>query len=120
MKGFGTYQYIDGKTYTGGYHNNLQEGKGRAEYDTGASYDGEWVKGKYQGHGEWKSDGEFGATYTGNFEYGRRHNQNGVGGKLELACGLSYEGDFEDGKPHGRGKLSSKMTKWSFEGTFEK
>ncbi len=114
MQGMGKYLFRDGLAYEGEFHNNRPEGKGRTSYADGQTYVGEWKAGRYEGKGESLSSG--GSHYTGDFLFGRRHGR----GVLTYASGLRYEGEFFDGRPHGRGVMASKLTGWSYEGSFER
>lgn len=94
--------------------NTQQHGKGEATYPGGQLYTGEWERGRYWGKGEFTS--VCGSKYIGHHEFGRRH---GIG-KLTFESGQCYEGEFMDGRPHGRGVMTSKLTGWSYEGSFHR
>ena len=113
MNGYGSYVYSDGLRFDGWFVENKADGVGIAKYGNG-SYDGEWRQGKYFGYGSMKCSG--GAEYKGEFLHGRRDCQ----GKINYGDGLYYEGEFRDGKPHGRGKMTSDLTGYSFEGNFHR
>ena len=111
MNGYGSYIYSDELRFDGWFVENRPDGMGVAKYGNG-SYDGEWRQGKYSGHGSMKCSG--GAEYKGEFLHGRRDHR----GMLNYGEGLYYEGEFRDGKPHGRGKMTSDLTGYSYEGNF--
>lgn len=115
MHGPGLYQYADGGNFEGYYENNRQHGRGVAKYKTiDAEYNGPWEHGWFCGE---KAKQRFrdSSSYEGEFRNGRRQ---GVG-KLKFASGLLYEGEFLNGVPHGRGVMKSKLTGYSYEGSFE-
>jgi hypothetical protein len=115
MHGVGTYNFKDGETYQGEFRNNAPHGKGSAQYTCEGSYEGEWKDFLYDGVGMMRLADEA-VVYTGQFSIGRREGR----GKLELSCGVVYEGEYLNGKPHGRGVMSSTLTGYSFEGTFDR
>ena len=109
------YQFKDGETYRGSFRRNHPHGRGTALYTCGSSYIGEWVDFLYDGRGKlYLADDTI--LFDGEFSIGRRE---GVG-RLELPSGLVYEGDYLNGKPHGRGVYTSKLTGYTFQGTFDK
>jgi hypothetical protein len=113
MDGAGTYLFRDGKTYEGRFAKGKQDGEGTAYYPGGQKYVGSWSEGRYGGRGETFTIG--GSKYVGDFEFGRRHGH----GTLTYPCGLTYVGQFMDGKPHGRGIMTSALSGWSYNGSFE-
>lgn len=113
MDGAGVYLFRDGKTYEGRFVEGKQHGEGTAHYPGGQKYVGSWKDGRYCGRGETFTCG--GSKYVGDFEFGRRHGH----GTLTFPSGLSYEGEFLDGKPHGRGVMTSALSGWSYNGSFE-
>ena len=68
----------------------------------------------YQNEGKYESSD--GIKYEGGYALGKR---NGFG-RLEFPSGMVYEGEFFDNQPHGRGKMTSKLTGWGYEGNFER
>lgn len=132
MHGDGRYKYLDGHEYVGRFQNDWPHGIGTATYPMGGSFRGEWVKGRY-GTLEQSSKMEdstrheiekkgsvletcIGSVYEGEFSFGRRDGK----GKITFPSGLIIEGTFLDGQPSGRCKVTSKLTKYSFEGNFNK
>lgn len=113
MDGGGVYLFKDGKTYEGRWTAGKQDGEGTAYYPGGQKYVGAWKAGRYSGRGETFMVG--GSKYVGDFEFGRRSGH----GTLVYPSGLSYVGDFLDGKPHGRGVMTSALSGWSYDGSFE-
>eukprot|EP00601_Ochromonadales_sp_CCMP2298_P000938 CAMPEP_0173174866 /NCGR_PEP_ID=MMETSP1141-20130122/3584_1 /TAXON_ID=483371 /ORGANISM="non described non described, Strain CCMP2298" /LENGTH=384 /DNA_ID=CAMNT_0014097025 /DNA_START=111 /DNA_END=1265 /DNA_ORIENTATION=- len=113
MQGEGKYLFRDGFTYEGRFERGKQEGNGVAYYPHGQKYEGEWKEGRYFSHGETFMLG--GSKYKGEFDFGRRSGK----GVLTYPSGLNYVGEFFDGKPHGRGTMSSALTGWAYEGSWE-
>ena len=113
MDGAGKYLFRDGKTYVGRFVAGKQEGEGTAEYPGGQKYIGNWTNGRYEGRGETTLLG--GSKYVGDFEFGRRSGH----GTLTYPSGMTYVGQFMDGKPHGRGVMTSALSGWSYDGSFE-
>ena len=114
MHGRGRYLFKDGTTYEGYFDSNKQHGEGIAEYLKGQRYEGQWAEGRWSGKGSF--DSPKGTEYIGEFFRGRRHGK----GKIVYPSGLTYEGEFFDGKPHGRGAVTSRLTGWSYEGSFDR
>lgn len=114
MNGEGMYQFSDGTRYEGTFLNNRPHELGSTTYSTGTTYKGRYSRGSYHGFGTLAC--REGATYEGQWKKGKRHGN----GKLVQECGLTYVGDFKDGKPHGRGKVFSPLTKYAYEGSFQK
>jgi hypothetical protein len=114
MNGKGIYLFEDGYTYEGYFVNNRQHGEGRAEYPDNRYYEGGWKYGKFDGKGFYNTSE--GLSYDGEYSLGKRHGY----GKLIFPSGMYYEGEFMNNEPQGRGMMVSKMTGWSYEGTFEK
>lgn len=114
MNGEGMYQFSDGTKYEGTFLNNRPHELGSTTYSTGTTYKGRYNRGYYDGFGIMTC--KEGSTYQGEWKKGKRHGN----GKLVLESGLTYEGAFKDGKPHGRGKVFSPLTKYAYEGSFQK
>jgi hypothetical protein len=76
---------------------------------------GEWIQGRFEGQGTTTCNGGF-SKYIGQYYRGRRDGY----GKIIYASGLTFEGEIREGKPHGRGKMHSVLTKYSYEGSFER
>jgi hypothetical protein len=45
MHGKGTHEYPDGSKYEGKYRLNKFDGKGKITFESGASYNGNWLAG---------------------------------------------------------------------------
>lgn len=115
MHGRGKYLFEDGKAYEGEWMANRPHGDGKEEYLGNLAYEGGYSRGDYQGNGRaYCTDGK-GVDYEGEFFAGYRHGH----GQLTYPSGMTYIGDFLRGLPHGKGKMASKQTGWSYEGTFE-
>lgn len=114
MHGLGTYLFEDGMTYEGDFFENRPHGRGTSKYSEGQVANGDWRYGKLEGKATVTNTD--GIKYEGYYVQGRRWGK----GKLEYPSGLSYEGEFVDGKFFGRGVIKSKLTGWSYEGSFEK
>jgi hypothetical protein len=114
MHGEGMYQFSDGTKYTGTFAYNRSDELGSSTYSTGTTYTGRYKRGCYHGQGTLVC--KQGSTYEGYWKKGKRHGT----GKLVLESGLEYEGDFKDGRPHGRGRSFSPLTKYAYEGSYQK
>ena len=75
----------------------LPHGKGVMAYDSGMMYNGEWSKGRWEGHG--KVDYSPNNYYAGLFVRGRFSGE----GLRRFANGSEYEGGWKDGKHSGKG-----------------
>jgi hypothetical protein len=88
-------------TYTGDrVRDSVPEGKGRADYKNGNSYEGEWTNGKFDGKGTftWSK----GDVYTGYFKDGHRNGN----GKYVFKDGTVYDGDWFADNEEGEGTLT--------------
>lgn len=70
-------------------------GKGRAEYENGDIYDGEWINGLREGYGEAYYFG--GDTYKGKWKAGKRTGK----GYYKNVDEYTIKGSFLNGYPHG-------------------
>ena len=85
--------------YTGEVFADVPHGFGRAEYENGNIYEGEWNRGKRTGNGKyiWKKGGEWvGEFRDNNFWNGK--------GTYYFENGDCHEGEVKDGKFNGQGK----------------
>jgi len=101
------------KDVLGNYFDNPDDymgytGTGKDTLSNGDVYEGDYVKGIWQGKGKYTQVNGF--VYEGDFENG---NFNGKG-KIVFPNGDAYEGDFVDGKRNGKGK-----TTWADGGVHE-
>ncbi|KAL3939359.1 MAG: hypothetical protein SGARI_001397 [Bacillariaceae sp.] len=108
--------------YTGTIDVNtgLPQGSGRAEYEDGGTYHGDFVQGNWSGHGRHSKPN--GDVYEGNYFENARHGMGTyryrdgkrvfegryvmgqrVDGKMTYGDGSVYKGQWYDGKRHGRG-----------------
>lgn len=96
-------------------------GRGKATYQSGRWYDGEWEQGVVTGHGSLKD--KEGDLYEGEFQNNEKHGSGTmtfadghvffgeyshnemVKGKIIYKDGSSFEGAWVDGMKHGKGKL---------------
>eukprot|EP00736_Rhodelphis_marinus_P003391 Rmarinus@m.8238 len=85
-------------TYEGD-RNELKErhGKGKATFENGEIYEGDYVHGKREGHGSYTYKDT--STYEGEWFDGKRHGK----GKMTYADGSSYDGDWNEGQRSGIG-----------------
>ena len=78
----------------------IPNGRGRATFATGATYDGEWDGGFLHGRGVYTwADG---TRYEGDFVHNRASGQ----GRYVHPNGDVYDGGVRDGLRHGKGKLA--------------
>ena len=114
-EGTGRYLFQDDTTYIGGWKAGRQHGSGEEVYAGGVCYRGEYKDSYFSGQGEiYMQDGR-GVKYQGSFVKGVKEGK----GKITYPSGMYYEGEFRAGKPHGRGTMSSALTGWRYEGTFD-
>jgi len=96
-QGKGTMKYVDGKTYTGSFQNNLPHGQGKSEITQGLDkyeYEGGFLEGIYHGHGTAKitiGGGKF--EYKGEFLGGVYHGN----GLMKFPSGNIFRGQFHKG-----------------------
>lgn len=98
-QGHGKY-YTSHATYSGEWHNDLLEGCGVEELDSGASYRGGFRKGTKSGSGVYRWPD--GSIYHGSWE---DNEVNGIG-KFVGSDGRSFEGCWRDSVAHGTGKYT--------------
>ena len=80
-EGFGKMEYESGGEYEGDKKNNLKEGKGKIKFLNGNIYEGEFENDNFHGYGkfickELYDNGEvFEEIYEGNWENGKKHGR---------------------------------------------
>lgn len=96
--GQGTYEaYHPRQKFTGVWSNGFLNGKGRATYDDGSVYEGEFYQNMRQGKGRVQyTDG---SIYEGSFKGNLIEGFGTLIGKNH-----KYEGSWQGGKMHGAGK----------------
>eukprot|EP01051_Picozoa_sp_SAG22_P018857 SAG22_NODE_3303_length_1792_cov_3.291199_1_plen_464_part_01 len=124
--GQGSYTWLYGGRYVGGWVQSYQHGTGKRTYPNGDSYEGEWKLDRRDGtgtmlyagsgvryEGEWCDDKPHGngteispdgCSYTGEWNAGRK---TGVG-RAVYGSGDVYVGMHLDGRRHGYGTLTYK------------
>ncbi|OHT05761.1 hypothetical protein TRFO_26441 [Tritrichomonas foetus] len=116
--GTGRIQWKDGSTYDGNVVNGIRNGQGtyRRAGPKPFVYEGEWLNGKFHGHGICYY-GEQGCDhhYEGNFENGEREGD----GTMYYPNGNIYEGQWHLGKRHGHGKFTWKESGSYYVGEFQ-
>lgn len=95
--GHGEQTWADGDHYKGTWSENRAHGKGVKTWANGDRYEGDWIGGKPSGTGHfiWANKDE----YTGGFLKGKR---NGMGVFTSQTTGR-YQGEWKSGKRHGKG-----------------
>jgi hypothetical protein len=107
----GRFEFDAGK-FTGNTANGIPHGKGKADYDNGNKYNGEWSLASFQGEGEYNySTGE---AYDGNFHSNLKHGL----GTFTYADGSTLQASFREDKAEGPYKLTFPDGSFKF-GTFE-
>jgi len=89
----------DGNIYSGEFLNGKYHGHGKLIFNDGQVYEGAWASGKM--HGKGKITWPEGDVYEGDFLYGDRHGQ----GSFSWASGAYYEGNYLNNNKHGQGKM---------------
>ncbi len=97
FSGKGKVQWPSGDTYQGEVLNHQPHGQGNYQWANGQTYQGDWVQGQPSGTGAMKFAN--GNQYEGGFVQGVPQGR----GKLTYAWGDFYEGDFAGGVPDGSG-----------------
>lgn len=119
--GYGTMQYVDGRTYIGEWKYGRWQGAGRVTFKNGDIYVGDFDMDQRHGFGRyaWADgrvyDGEFyrdrregsgtylwpdGSSYVGKFSAGQRHGK----GVYSFLNGSTYSGEWKNGRYHGVGE----------------
>lgn len=76
---------------------DCRDGEGRADFEDGATYEGEFQTGQF--HGAGKMTYPDGDVYDGFWKKGRRHGK----GEHKYPSGHVYEGDWRKDVPRGHG-----------------
>ena len=111
--GQGTYTFIDGREYVGGWRNGKQNGTGTYTR-RGVKYVGDWKEGQKHGQGTQTKflKGQPRAKYVGAYMDGKPNGK----GIQTLHNGDKYVGGWKDGKKHGQGTFTkADGTSWSGE-----
>lgn len=89
--------YSNGDVYEGEFHKGKCSGSGVYYYYMSGRYEGDWVDGKYDGHGveTWAR----GSRYRGQYRQGLRHGF----GVYRFYTGDVYAGEWSNGQSHGCG-----------------
>ncbi|TKY74293.1 Phosphatidylinositol 4-phosphate 5-kinase 2 [Spatholobus suberectus] len=89
--------YSNGDFYEGEFHKGRSNGSGVYHYFVNGRYEGDWVDGRYDGHGieSWAR----GSRYRGQYRQGLRHGF----GVYRFYTGDSYSGEWSNGQSHGLG-----------------
>lgn len=103
--GNATYEYKDGRIYTGDFLNGLPHGKGQMTFPNHDFYEGNWVDGKMNGIGEYRrfspSRDKYVERYVGEFVDGVMQGQ----GRIQFENRMVYEGQWQNGNRTGVGTL---------------
>ncbi|KAL9245538.1 hypothetical protein vseg_019179 [Gypsophila vaccaria] len=96
----GVEYYTNGDHYEGEMHRGKSNGTGVYTYVANGRYEGEWVNGRYEGHGfeSWAK----GSRYRGQYRGGHRHGY----GVYRFYTGDTYAGQWLNGQYHGVGVQS--------------
>ncbi|MET4024854.1 hypothetical protein ABIE59_000365 [Marinobacter sp. MBR-99] len=99
--GDGTWQDDSGLSYEGHFVDGKFHGTGKAWYPDGSRYEGDWNNGERHGEGQWRSAD--GSAYTGQFERDQFHGK----GTLTLNNGDILTGNWSRGRMDGHGSLTT-------------
>lgn len=93
----GVEVYSNGDVYEGEFYQGKCSGSGVYYYYVNGRYEGDWVNGKYDGHGveTWAR----GSRYRGQYREGLRHGY----GVYIFYTGDMYAGEWHNGQSHGYG-----------------
>ncbi|CAF2256093.1 hypothetical protein HID58_030633 [Brassica napus] len=96
----GVHFYSNGDFYEGEFHKGKCNGSGVYYYFVRGRYEGDWVDGRYDGHGieSWAR----GSRYKGQYRQGLRHGY----GVYRFYTGDCYAGEWLNGQSHGFGVQS--------------
>ncbi|CAH8357218.1 unnamed protein product [Eruca vesicaria subsp. sativa] len=96
----GVQFYSNGDFYEGEFHKGKCNGSGVYYYFVRGRYEGDWVDGRYDGHGieSWAR----GSRYKGQYRQGLRHGY----GVYRFYTGDCYAGEWLNGQSHGFGVQS--------------
>ncbi|EPY41601.1 MORN domaincontaining protein [Angomonas deanei] len=111
MSGFGKATWNSGDTYEGEWLNDYMHGKGVYTWADGDYYRGDYVNGYMCGYGEMK---DAIGVYTGDWVDDMRQGR----GKMIYNNGNEYDGEWLAGMRHGLGKLVEPAAGTTYEGEF--
>lgn len=102
--GLGSFQFADGKCYSGEFKNDLPDGKGTLTFRNQDEYTGQMSHGMMEGHGIYRFYDLSSDSYKGFYEGHFANSQfNGIG-KRVFADKSIYCGEWVDNKEHGFGQ----------------
>lgn len=105
FSGVATYEYSDGRIYSGDFVNGLPHGKGQMTFPNQDIYDGEWMDGKMNGQGEYRrfniEKDKYVERYVGEFVAGVMQGN----GRVQFDNRMIYEGQWQNGRRTGIGTL---------------
>lgn len=112
MQGIGHFEFADGRVYNGQLSNNEISGLGKMYgAATGGAYEGEFLNGKYHGHGFLDLKNK--ETYEGNFKDGVYHGHG-----VLRTNNFTYIGEFVNNSKNGYGVLDDAITGDKYMGMF--
>lgn len=101
--GNGTREYPTG-SYEGQWQDDLQHGRGKQIWTDGRTFEGQFVLGKFDGHGQMVWHTQKGLLcYDGEYKADAKHGH----GRFTWGDGRAYEGQWERGDRHGRGRYTN-------------
>eukprot|EP00386_Alphamonas_edax_P003779 GDKI01011399.1.p1 GENE.GDKI01011399.1~~GDKI01011399.1.p1 ORF type:complete len:258 (+),score=61.40 GDKI01011399.1:52-774(+) len=112
--GKGKATYENGDVYEGEFVDGIKQGKGVYTYKNGDKFTGTYHANKRTGLGRIDFN-KGGAYYHGYFQDGKRHGE----GTEKYVNGDVYSGQWREGKKHGRGTYSYATTRFKFVGDWE-
>lgn len=105
FSGIATYEYSDGRVYSGEFENGLPHGKGKMTFPNEDTYDGEWINGKMNGHGVYRrfnhEKDRYVELYIGGFVNGVMQGN----GRIQFENRMEYDGQWQNGMRTGIGTL---------------
>lgn len=105
FSGVATYEYPDGRVYSGDFVNGMPHGKGQMTFPNQDIYDGEWNEGKMHGQGEYRrfniEKDKYVEWYIGEFVDGLMQGS----GRIQFDNHMVYEGQWQNGRRTGVGTL---------------
>jgi len=100
FEGKGKAVFVDGNTYEGSFHLGMMHGKGLYTFFDGVVYNGDFFFNKITGSGTYKWPDT--SSYTGEVKEGLRH---GKGTFISPNQVTTYEGEWVEGKREGMGTI---------------
>ncbi|KPI83663.1 putative protein kinase [Leptomonas seymouri] len=113
MAGYGKATWNTGDTYEGEWLDGVMHGRGTYTWTDGDYYKGEYVKGRMEGYGEMKDTT---GLYTGEWVADTRQGY----GRMVYTGGSIYEGEWLAGMRHGPGKLIEVAASVVYQGEFKR